>query len=433
MRRALFLTVLALGLVVATGLVFIDRHRPGSGGPPIRVGVLHSLSGPMAVSEQPVVEATLLAIEELNAAGGVLGRRLEPLVVDGRSDDLAFAQQAEKLIAEEGVSVIFGCWTSASRKAVRTVVEAHDHLLFYPVQYEGMEESANIVYTGAAPNQQIIPAVNWVFANLGKRVFLVGSDYVFPRAASEIIRDLAGVAGGEIVGEEYPLLEQTDFSGIVARIKEARPQVILNAINGEANRAFLEALYEETEFMRDIPVMSFSLTESEMALFKEKAGGQGAGEGLLSQTAGGYACWNYFQSVDTPENRHFVARFKEKYGDGRVIGDPMAAAYAGVHLWAGAAAAALSEQPGLVLQNLPGLGVRGPQGYIVVDQRNNHTWKKVRIGRIRENGQFEIVWETERLVRPVSFPLSRSKSEWNRFLAGLQEQWGGQWRNQGPR
>ena len=404
--------------------------KPAPLAAPIRVGVLHSLSGPMAVSEKPVVDATLLAIEELNAKGGVLGRQVEPIVVDGRSNETVFARQAERLLVDEKVSVLFGCWTSSARKAVQPVVENHAHLLFYPVQYEGMEQSPNIVYTGASPNQQIIPAVNWAFSTPGRRFSLAGSDYGFPRAANEIIKDFALSLGAEIVGESYLPLSGADFSAIVADIKKNRPQVIFNTFNGSSNRAFIEALHTEHEAMKEISVMSFSVSENGIAEFFLSRGNQGLPEGLAAHFKGHYACWNYFQSMDDAQNQAFITRFKEKYGKNRAIGDPMVSAYSSVHLWAEAAAKGGDISPESVRQVLPGMSFRGPQGYITVDRLNNHTWKKIRIGSIRPDGQFDILWESGNAVNPEPWPVSRTRNEWRDMLNQMYRQWGNRWNNQ---
>src|SRR5262249_17250382 len=246
---------------------------------PIRIGVLHSLTGTMAFSERPVIEATLLAIEDLNAQGGLLGRRLEAITADGQSEPATFASEAERLITQDKVAALFGCWTSASRKYIRPVVERHNQLLFYPVQYEGLELSPNIVYAGASPNQQIIPAVKWLFDNLGKRFFLVGSDYVFPRTANAIIKDQVGALQGEIVGEEYILLGSRDVEGVVEKIARVRPSVILNTINGDSNVAFFQALRKRGIRAEDTPVMSFSIAEGEVGAI---------GGDVL---AGDYAAW----------------------------------------------------------------------------------------------------------------------------------------------
>jgi urea transport system substrate-binding protein len=237
----------------------------------------------MAVSERPLVDGLQLAIEEANAAGGINGQQIEAVVVDCRSDWPYCAQQAERLITEEKVSALFGCWTSACRKAVKPVVEKHRHLLFYPVQYEGMESSPNLIYTGATPNQQIIPGVNWALQKLGKRAYLVGSDYVFPRMANILVKDLINAQGAVVSGERYLPLGASDVAALVADIVKQRPQVILNTLNGDSNAAFFSAL--EKAGLADLPIVSFSVAETEM---------QAWGGNRLTQH---YAVWSYFQSL----------------------------------------------------------------------------------------------------------------------------------------
>ena len=384
---------------------------------PIKVGVLHSLSGTMAISERSVADATLLAIEELNEEGGLLGRRIEAVVADGRSDWPTFAAEADRLITEEKVSVVFGCWTSASRRTVKPIFEQLDHLLFYPVQYEGLEQSPNIVYTGAAPNQQIIPAVKWCFDNLGKRFFLVGSDYIFPRTAGAIIKDQLGAIRGEIVGEQYILLGSSDVEDVVRQIAEAQPDVILNTINGDTNVAFFQELRAAGVTPDRIPTMSFSIAEDELRTLG------------VGNMVGDYACWNYFQGVDTGENKRFVQAFQEKYGADRVTDDPMEAAYFGVRLWAQAVRDAKSDDVKDVRHAISNQTLRAPEGMVYVDAENHHTWKTVRVGRIRSDGQFEIVWSSERPIRPVPYPIYRSLSEWDQFLDALYNEWGQSWSN----
>jgi len=386
---------------------------------PIKVGILHSLSGTMAISEKSVVDATLLAIEEINDQGGLLGRKVRPIVMDGRSDWPTFAELANKLVVEKKVSVVFGCWTSASRKTVKPVFEQHDHLLFYPVQYEGLEQSPNIVYTGAAPNQQIIPAINWCYANLGKRFFLVGSDYVFPRTASAIMRDRIGELGGEIAGEEYVLLGSKQVEGMVQKILETRPDVILNTINGDSNVAFFRQLGKAGITPDKIPTMSFSLAEDELLVL-----------GVANMT-GNYACWNYFQSIDSEQNRSFVKRFRRRYGSYRVTDDPMEAGYFGVYLWAEAVKRAGTPDPKDVRKAVGGLSFRAPEGLVSVDPDTQHTRKSVRVGRIRPDGQFDIVWRSEEPIFPEPFPESRTRSEWNEFLQNLYVGWSDNWAKPG--
>jgi urea transport system substrate-binding protein len=423
MKKTL-IPIVVLGVLAVCGWLFYqfgaDLLQRGSlQRNPIKVGVLHSLSGTMAISEKSVVDATLLAIEELNRKGGLLGRQIEPVVADGRSDWPTFASEANRLIAEEEVVVIFGCWTSASRKTVKPVLEKHDHLLFYPVQYEGLESSPNIIYTGAAPNQQIIPAVKWCADHLGKGFFLVGSDYVFPRTANAIIKDQLAAIRGEVLGEEYILLGSSKVDEAVQRIIDTRPDVILNTINGDTNVAFFRALRAAGITPDKIPTMSFSVAEDELRTLG------------VENMVNDYACWNYFQTVDTPENQRFVDAFRKKYGDDRVTDDPMEAAYFGVHLWAQAVRDAGTVEVKTVRERLGNQTYRAPGGIVYIDAENNHTWKTVRIGRIRADGQFEILWSSGKPVRPVPYPVYRSPSEWHSFLDGLYTGWGEKWANPG--
>ncbi len=406
----------ALALLVAVAVVGTLGWAPK---PPIPVGVLHSLTGTLAASEQPVVEATLLAIEEINQSGGVLGRPLVPVVRDGASDERQFAAKATELLTVQRVPVIFGCWTSASRKRVKPIVEKAQGLLFYPVQYEGLERSPNIIYMGAAPNQQIVPAVRWVLNNLGNRLFLVGSDYVFPRTAHAIIRAQVAALGGQVVGEAFLPLGSTDVAATVARIAQLRPSAVLNTINGDTNVAFFRELRRRGIPSRQVPTVSFSLGEVELPLVG------------IPQMVGDYAAWNYFQSLNSPANREFVARFHQRYGDDRVVSDPMEAAYLGVKLWAQAVNRIGSLEPGLVRAALAGASIAAPQGPVYLDPENNHAWKTVRIGQIQPNGQFAVVWDAGRPTRPLPYPIFKSEKEWDDFLARLYQSWGGNWANLG--
>ena len=385
----------------------------------IKVGILHSMTGTMAISENPVKDSTLLAIEEINEAGGLLGKKIEVVIRDGKSDWPTFAREAEKLITEDKVFVVFGTWTSASRKTVKPIFEKYNHLLFYPVQYEGLEQSPNIVYTGAAPNQQIIPAVKWTFDNIGKKFFLVGSDYVFPRTANAIIKDIVSALQGEIVGEEYLLLGSSNVDGLVKKIVDAKPDAILNTINGDSNLAFFKALRGAGITPDKIPTISFSIAEAEL---------QAMG---AADFAGDYAAWNYFQSINSEKNNEFVAKFKQIYGASRVTDDPIEAGYFGVHLWAKAVKDAGTPELEAVRKALPKQSFEAPEGMVYIDGENQHTWKIVRIGKILPDGQFEIVWSSDKPIRPVPFPIYRSKVEWNQFLTDLFKSWGDKWANPG--
>jgi urea transport system substrate-binding protein len=389
-------------------------------GVPIKVGVLHSSTGTMAISERSVIDATLLAIDEINERGGVLGRPVEAIIEDGESDNAVFAAKAEKLITQDRVCTLFGCWTSASRKTVLPVLAKHSHLLFYPVQYEGLEQSPNIVYTGAAPNQQIIPAVKWCVSALKKkRFFLVGSDYVFPRAANAIIRDQAVNLGAEIVGEAYLLLGSSDVRDLARQIAAAEPDAILNTVNGDSNVALFRALRAAGVSPEKTPTISFSISEVELSSLSTK------------DLVGDYAAWNYFQTIDRPENQQFVRRFQTRYGGQRVISDPMEAAYFGVHLWAQAVKQAGRDDVAAIRQAVPGQTFEAPEGRVHIDPESRHTFKVFRIGRITNQSRFEVLYSTEIPIAPIPYPNTRSRGDWDDFLMDLHLRWGGQWANSG--
>ncbi|WP_018924826.1 urea ABC transporter substrate-binding protein [Salsuginibacillus kocurii] len=357
----------------------------------IPVGILHSLSGTMAMSETSVRDSELLAIEEINDNGGVLGKELVPIIEDGASDWPTFAERADKLLQEDEVPVIFGGWTSASRKAMQPVVEGHNGLLFYPVQYEGMEASPNIFYNGAAPNQQITPAIDWLMEEKGDDIFLIGSDYVFPRIANQAVNEQVEDAGGTIVEEQYTPLDHTDYNTIIARIREADPDVIFNTLNGDSNVAFFKQLYDAGITADEIPVLSVSVAEEEV---------QGIGSEVIE---GHYASWNYYQSLGTDENIEFVERFQETYGEDRVVGDPIEAGYFMVHLWAKAVEEAGTTDTDEVRKAADGIEFAAPGGPVEINGENQHVSKTVRIGEVQEDGQFEQVWKSDEPVEPDPF------------------------------
>jgi urea transport system substrate-binding protein len=358
-KLALFLSAL---LAAAGGAGwFLQQPEPA----PIRIGVLHSLTGTMAVSEKPLVDAARLAVEEINASGGLLGRKLEMRIVDGRSNWAVFAAEAERLIVEEKVSALFGCWTSACRKAVKPVVERYQHVLFYPVQYEGLEQSPNIVYTGSVLNQQIIPGLGWALERLGKRVYLLGSDYIFPRTANQVMRDLIKVSGAVVLNERYLPLGADDFKAVVEDLRRLQPDVILNTINGDSNLHFFRALRREG--LLHIPVLSFSVAEGEL-----QALGPEAYHPLH------YAVWSYFQSLPDAANLRFVMAFKARFGQSRVTSDPIEASYNGVRLWASAARDAESDAPEAVNRAILRQTLPGPSGIVAVNRATRHLWKWMR-------------------------------------------------------
>lgn len=357
----------------------------------IKVGILHSLSGTMAISEVSVKDATLLAIEEINAAGGVNGKLLEPVIEDGASDWPTFAEKARKLIQQDEVAVVFGCWTSASRKAVLPVFEELNGLLFYPVQYEGLEASPNIFYTGAEPTQQIIPGVDFLVSELGaQKIYLLGSDYVFPRTANLIIKAQLEALGVELAGEEYVPLGGTEFSTIISKIQDAQPDAIFNTLNGDSNVAFFKQFKDAGFTAESLPVMSVSVAEEEV---------RGIGP---ENIAGHYTAWNYYQTTDTPENEKFVAAYKAAYGDERVTADPIEAGYFGVYLWKAMVEMAGSTEVDAVRAAAQSGAIEfaAPEGLIKVDPDNQHTYKIVRIGQINDEGLIDEVWSSGEAVKP---------------------------------
>ncbi len=389
---------------ILIGATFMAWRHYSVAATPIKIGVLHSLTGTMAVSEKPLVDAVRLAVEEINDQGGLLGHPVEVVVADGKSDPQVFAAEAERLIEQEQVSVLFGCWTSASRKAVKPVVEKYRHLLFYPVQYEGMEQSANIIYTGAAPNQQIVPGARWATQTFGQRVYLVGSDYVFPRTANLIIADLINAFGGEVLGERYLPLGAADVTAIIEDIARTKPDVVLNTFNGDSNAAFFSALVKAG--LSDLPLVSFSVEE----------GGMLAWNGV--QLTRHYAVWDYFQSLPGDENQRFVSAYRARFGADRVTSAPVEAAYVGVKLWAMAVQDVASSEPGRVNPALLRQSIRSPSGIAAVDAESRHLWKMMRVGKVRPDGQFEQVFASGAPLRPSPWPSYRSRNAWQVLLGG---------------
>ena len=401
----------AVALVAAILLVgALLYSQYGQTKPAIKIGVLHSLTGTMAVSETPLVDAVRLAVEETNQSGGLNGQQIEMIVADCRSDAAYCAQQAEKLITKDGVQALFGCWTSDCRKAVKTVVEKHHHLLFYPLQYEGLEQSPDIIYTGAAPNQQVIPMALWALQHQGKRFYLIGSDYIFPRTANLMVKDVLIAQGGQLLGERYLPLGASDMAAAVQEIAAQRPDFVLNTLNGDSNLHFFRALHAAGISATQIPVFSTSVAEVGLAAM---------GTGL---TTGHYAAWNYFQSLDNPGNRDFVGRFKRRFGKDRVLDDPMEASYIGVQLWVNAIRSQNSTDLEMLKTTLSQQTLLAPGGIVAVDYDTRHLWKTAYIGKVRDDGQFGIVWQSAQPIHPAPFPFYRNHAEWldeQRKLQGM--------------
>ena len=359
-------------------------------GDSVKLGFLNSTSGPMAISEQTVRDSLMLGAEEINAAGGILGKQIEFVEEDGQSEPTVFAEKINKLLTEDKVAAVFGGWTSASRKAMLPVVEGANGLLFYPVQYEGLEASPNIYYTGATTNQQIIPAMDFLKSKGVKTLFLAGSDYVFPRTANKIIKQYAKVLGIEIVGEEYVPLDSDDWTTQVAKIAAAKPDFVFNTINGSSNVGFIKAYSEAGLGANSSPIISVSIAEEEAPAMGVDLTGQ-------------YAAWNYFQSVDSPVNAKFIAAFKAKYGDDRVTSDPMEAAYTSMYLYKNMVEKAGSFCVDAVNAASGGVTFEAPEGLITVNGENHHIAKTALIGQINKDNQFDIVYESSGPIEPDPF------------------------------
>ena len=373
----------------------------------IKVGILHSLSGTMAISETALKNVALMTIEEINAAGGVLGKQLEPVVVDPASNWPLFAEKARQLLSQDKVAVTFGCWTSVSRKSVNPVFKELNGLLFYPVQYEGEESSKNVFYTGAAPNQQAIPAVDYLMDLGVKRWVLAGTDYVYPRTTNKILEaylKAKGVAAGDIM-INYTPFGHSDWQSIVADIKKfgsaGKKTAVVSTINGDANVPFYKELGNQGISAEDIPVVAFSVGEEELSGIDTKP------------LVGHLAAWNYFMSVENDDNDAFIdAWHKFIKNDKRVTNDPMEAHYIGFNMWVEAVKKAGTTDPGAVGDAIIGVAVPNLSGGLSAMMPNHHITKPVLIGEIQDDGQFQIVSQTPGLV---------VGDAWSDFLEGSKD------------
>ncbi len=387
-RRSFIKAGAALGASAAVGPWFIKDARAAD---VIKVGQLHSLTGTIALAEAAIVDAEKMAIDEINAAGGVMGRKIESIVEDGASDWPTFAEKAKKLLQRDKVAAVFGCYTSASRKSVLPVFEQNNGLLYYPTYYEGQEQSKNVIYTAQEATQSVIAAIEWLAKNKGKTFFLVGSDYIYPRTCNKIAKPTIARVGGKTLGEEYAPLGHTEFSSIINKIKAAKPDCIYSTVVGGSNVAFFKQLVAAGLSGDKQTLLSTVVSENEIdGIGKENA-------------AGYYACMGYFQSQKNPANEKFVKAIKAKYGQDRVVGDPMECGYTAVYFWKNAVEKAKSFEVAKVVAASSELPLDAPEGNIKLHKSNHHTWKHARIGRARPDGQFDIVHESP-LIEPNPFP-----------------------------
>jgi urea transport system substrate-binding protein len=358
-------------------------------GSTVKLGFLNSLTGGMAISEKTVSNVLHMAADEINNGGGILGKKIEYIQEDGATDWPTFAEKTEKLLTQDCVAAIFGGWTSSSRKAVKPVVEKFNGLYFYPVQYEGLESSPNIYYTGATTNQQIIPAMDFLAAQGAKTLFLAGSDYVFPRTANAIIKLYAAKLGIKIVGEEYVPLDKDDWTSQVAKIAAAKPDFIFNTINGSSNVGFIKAYYDAGLTPAQTPIISVSIAEEEAPA-------------MGHEVTGNYASWNYFQSLKTDTNPKFIESWKAYPNSSGVTSDPMEAAYISLYLYKSLVEAAGSFDVDAVNAAAKSKTITfdAPEGKVTLDGDNHHISKPGHIGRINADNQFDIVWSSDKFIEP---------------------------------
>ncbi|MBF0295103.1 MAG: urea ABC transporter substrate-binding protein [Magnetococcales bacterium] len=400
MKKALFWILLPGSLL---GLLAWHFMLAAPANKPLRLGVLHALTGDMAVSEAPLVDAIRLAAEEINAQGGLLGHPLELVVVDSRSDDSRVAADAERLFVQEQIRVLFGCWTSSCRKAVKPVVERLDQLMFYSARHEGMEESNNIFYTGDTPNQQLIPGARWAMKMFGKRICLVQSNHLFSQTAHMILQDVITLDGGEILAEHTLAQDTFDAAQLTNELKRHQADLVLNSLVGPVNALFFATL--EQNGLADLPVVSLDIAEVEL---------QAWGGTRLHQH---YGIWSYFQSLPGEDNRKFVSAFKARYGNDRVTSAPIEAAYVSVLLWANAVRNENSWNPKLLKYSINRQSVPGPSGISALDSISHYMWQTVRIGHVQPDGQFQQVFSSLAPLRPLPWPINHSRQEWQTMIA----------------
>jgi urea transport system substrate-binding protein len=357
----------------------------------VKVGILHSLTGTIAIAEKSVVDAEMLAIEEINKAGGVMGHKIEAVVEDGASDWPTFAEKARKLIVKDKVAAVMGCYTSASRKAVLPVFEKDKGLLYYPTYYEGLEISPNIMYTAQEATQSVIAAMEWLYKNKGKSFYMIGSDYIWPRTTIKIAKATLARLGGKLVGEGYYPLGHIEFSSEINKIRASKPDVVLNCVVGGSNVAFFKQLTAAGITGKNQTVLSLAVSEEEVS---------GIGS---DNTEGTLTCMGYFQSLKNAANEKFVKAFKAKYGQSRVVGDTLECGYIAVYLWKMAAEKAKSFDVEKVVAASSELPMDAPEGKVKFHKSNHHLWKHARIGTFRGDGQVDMIYESS-LIEPNPFP-----------------------------
>ena len=426
MGSGLLAVVLSVGYASALALGYQPRGSLGTliaeTRPPILVGLIHSQTGPLAISEKSLIDAEVMALEEINARGGIGGRLVKWEIADGRSDPGTFADQARRLIEREGAVLLVGSYTAECRKAMLAVVEEKKNLLIFPATFEGIERSSHVIYSGGSANQVVMPAVRWcVDGPKARKFFVIGTEEVSSRCSAELAKDAVKASMGETSGEIYLPMAVSDVSAAIEAIRAAKPDVVLNFLVGDSNLAFYAMLRRAGFTAEKLPVVAFNIAEDELKRFPP------------GDVTGHYSAWNYFQSVDRPESLEFVRKFKARYPDrDRVIGDPMVAAHNGLMLWAQAAGEAESGDPQLVLGLLNRQSLDAPEGIITIDSDSRIAWRPFYLGKARADGQFDVVYSIPKPTHPVTYVGTRSRAQWHALLDELKSRWGGRWSSSEP-
>jgi len=415
-----YILIIALGAFCYSGWELFRLAAPAT----IKVGILFSRTGTMAFTEAPMINITLLAIREINAQGGLLGQQIEPVIVDGRSDWQTFATQTEKLLTEDKVKAIFGCWLSSEEKAVRPLVEKYNNLLFYPAYYEGVEASAHVIYTGGAPNQLALPGPVWMMRTFGKRVFLLGTESIFPRVVYAMLKQILPQLGGEIVGEEYLLVGNEDIAQALEKIKKTKPDFIVNSIGGSVNIPFYKGLKQLSDKTgKVIPSLTYSLQSPDYPFIG------------LENLQGCYAISNYFDTIQNDENRRFLQKLHQT-SSAFSASSQMHAAYLGVHLWAEGVRKAQSLEHAQIVKALHGISFKAAQGILNVGWTNTLLYQPAYIAQITKEGKDEIIWSAGFPIEPIPYPSTMflaslidiwPSAHWDSYINNLYTRWGNKW------
>lgn len=383
---------------------------------PIVIGVLYSSTGKMASSEVPVIKAIQLAAKEINLSGGINGRKIQLVVEDPKSEHANDALLAKKLIVEHNAMIIIGCWTSVCRKAVKPIVEKYEALLIYPNQYEGVEQSNHILYLGATPNQQSIPAVNWMMKKYGKKVFLVGSDYIYPHIAAELSKLQIHAQGGDVVGSLFVNKEGSNLAQVIEEIKRLKPDFIVNNINGENNIDFFDGLYDKRDPYTK-PTISFSLSDSEIEKIKPFA------------YPNMYSAWTYYRVLNNPKNIEFLKKYRAMYGSDKDVNDPAATAYAALYLLKQGIVNAYVYNPQVIKDSILRSSVASPAGVLYVDGFNGHAWRQAMVAKLNQDASYQILWRSNHPIEPKVYPLYKTRVEWELMEYELFMRWNKSWEN----